>query len=419
MVRDALAVSWKDMLIMLRDRGALAVLFLLPLLFATINGAASQTINQMMQGTPEGEDPVQVTAYMVNSDTGEYGKIVVDALETVNMLSLIEADSVEWADQQVAEGKQTAAIVIPDSFSEMIDASEPTSVVVISDPAQEIIAGIITGIVNQAVAEVDILGELRYGIRAVLEQAGTLEGAAPELRQAAEAQTLGVLWTAVQEMRLAPVIEVKSEDTAGQEVDTDWNPFGYTIPSFAVMFAFFLVGFIAERLLLEKEGGALRRLLASPIQRGSIIGGKMLAYVALVFLQFIVMFAVGTIFFEMPLGGSYLGLFLLTLTTAMAAVTLGLLIGAVSKTSGQAGNLGTVLGFILMAVGGCLTPWFRGEGVMATLSRLTPHAWALDGYMKLMLDGLGLVDVLVSIAALLGFAVVFFLIAIWRFKFES
>jgi ABC-2 type transport system permease protein len=71
-----------------------------------------------------------------------------------------------------------------------------------------------------------------------------------------------------------------------------------------------------------------------------------------------------------------------------------------------------------MAVGGCLTPWFRGEGVMATLSRFTPHAWALDGYMKLMLDGLGLVDVLVSIVALIGFAAVYFLVAMWRFKFE-
>jgi ABC-2 type transport system permease protein len=407
------------MLIMLRDKGALAVLFLLPLLFATINGAASQTMMQMLQGSPEGEDPVEVTAYLVNSDAGEYGAIVAGALETVSMLNLIEADSVEWADQQVAEGKQTAAIVIPADFSEMIDASEPTRVLVIADPAQEIIAGIITGIVNQAVAEVDVLGELRYGIRAVLDQAGTLEGATPELRQAAEAQTLGVLWTAVQEMRLAPVIEVKSEDLAGQEIETDWNPFGFTIPSFAVMFAFFLVGFIAERLLLEKEGGALRRLLASPIRRGSIIGGKMLAYVALVFLQFIVMFSVGMIFFDMPLGDSFLGLFLLTLATALAAVTLGLMIGALSKTSGQAGNLGTVLGFILMAVGGCLTPWFRGEGFMATLSRLTPHAWALDGYMKLMLDGLGLVDVLVSIVALIGFAAIFFLVAMWRFKFES
>ena len=252
----------------------------------------------------------------------------------------------------------------------------------------------------------------------MLEEAGTLEGADPELRAAVEAQTLGVIWTQVQDMRQNPLISVRSEDLEGEETDASWNPLSYTIPAFAVMFAFFLVVFIAEQLLVEKESGSFRRLMASPIHRGGIIGGKLVAYVIVVFLQVMLLFAVGAVFFKIPLGNSPLGLFFITLTTALAAVSLGLLVGSLAKTSKQANQIGMVLGFVLMAIGGCIFPFFKEEGVMGFVSRLTPHAHAVDAYMKLMVDGAGLLQVFTNLALLVGFALVFLVLAVWRFRFE-
>ena len=135
-------------------------------------------------------------------------------------------------------------------------------------------------------------------------------------------------------------------------------------------------------------------------------------------------------FFDMPLGDSPLALLLLTMALALAATSFGMLIGSLAKTSKQAGNLGTVLGFVLFIASGTINNASVSvtsgaveigqvpEGFWSYLAQLTPHFHAVDGYFQLMLKGAGLADISLNILALLGFAVVFFLVAMWRFKFE-
>lgn len=419
MIGNTLAVAWKDLQVLFKDKGALALFFLMPLVLAPIMAAPSVMSQKMESTSPDGEPALVVTAYLVNEDAGTYGAQVAEALTGLDMLDITALDSVAEADRRVASGDEPAAIVIPADFSQKIAANEPTEILVIADPTQEHVAGIVTGIVNQAVVEIGILGEIQYGIRAVLDETGALEGADVELRQAVEAQTLGVIWTQVQQMRQNPLVEVKSEGLEGAESDGYWNPFAMFVPSAAVMFAFFLVAYIANALLLEKEQGSFRRLLAAPMHRGTIIAGKMLAYGIVVFLQVVLLFSVGALLFDMPLGNSPLGLFLTTLAVALAATTMALLVGALAKTSKQAGDVGTILGFVLMAVGGCIVPFYQAEGFIAFVSNLTPHAHAMKAYTGLMLDGYNVVQILPSIVVLLGFAVVFFLIATWRFRFET
>ena len=66
-----------------------------------------------------------------------------------------------------------------------------------------------------------------------------------------------------------------------------------------------------------------------------------------------------------------------------------------------------------------MVPTFVMPQVMKTISLLTPHAWALSGYHDVMLRGLGLADVWKETAVLLGFVALFFLIALWRFRFTD
>jgi ABC-2 type transport system permease protein len=133
----------------------------------------------------------------------------------------------------------------------------------------------------------------------------------------------------------------------------------------------------------------------------------------------IVLFTVGYALFKMPLGESPLALLLLTLALALASASLGMLLGALCRTSKQADSLGTVLGFILMVLGGTIVyPLFLDKGIIGTLSRLTPNAWGVEGYMMLMADNWTLAQTAPNILVLAGFAAVFFGIAVWRFKFE-
>ena len=106
--------------------------------------------------------------------------------------------------------------------------------------------------------ELNVRAEIGYGIRAVYDKTGALENANPDLARAAQAHPVGVIWTAVQEIRQNPAIAVQREDLAGEPstLTVSGAVFAYYLPMFSSMFAFFLVGFMAESILKEKEAGS-------------------------------------------------------------------------------------------------------------------------------------------------------------------
>jgi len=413
-----LSVTWKEIQLILKDRGSLAIFFLLPLLL----GAMMGSVNVTMAGDGE-EATILLHVCLVNEDSGAFGTEVAKAIESIDELDIEVYDTAAEAEAQVAEGEAAAAIVIPANFTADIDAYTPTSIEVIVDPGQPESASIVTGIMNQVVAEVTIWGEVQYGIRTILDESGVLADASAEVRHGVEAQNLGVIMTRLNEMRRNPAIVVASEDLEGAEIEGGITIFfALMFPGITVMFVFFTVGMSGASLLNERETGTLRRLLAAPIPRGAIIAGKMLAYMLLVCLQVVVLFGVANILFDMPLGKSPVALVLLTLVLALVATALGMLVAALSGTAQQADNIGTVLGFVLAGIGGCIamsqTPLTRTEGFMGVLSSLTPHGHALEGYYRLMAENATFVQILPEIGILLAMGVVFFLIARWRFRFE-
>jgi ABC-2 type transport system permease protein len=418
MIGQTLAIAWKELLILFRDRAALLLLFLLPLLLATVIGGPSTLGQRTAETANEAEPAIQVDVFLVNLDQGGYGAEVAKALHGVNVLQITETDNLESADAAVGKGEKPAAIIIPSDFSRNVDAGQPTTVQVIVDRTQEEATGIVAGIVNQAVSELELVGEIRYGIRAVMERTGSMADAPLELQQAAEAQTLGVIWTQVQNLRRNPVIAVRSEDLTGIKPRPPAGPMDWYIAGFSVMFAFFIITAVAPTMLQEREQGTFRRLLASPAHRAALIAGVMLAYTLVVLLQLLFMFTIGRLVFHINLGESLPALALTMVATALAATTLGLLVGAVSKTSEQANSLGMILGFVLAIVGGFPIPWFQFGGVMAALSNLTPHAHAIQAFKGLTVEALPVLQAMPHILAVFGFAVVFFGVALWRYRFE-
>jgi ABC-2 type transport system permease protein len=416
----------KDLKVLFKDRGQLAVIFALPLLFSLIFGGLYTVLYANSEG-PSGESRLVIKTYLVNEDQGPYGAQVEEVLRDIQPLRLYRSRTAGAADEKVAEGEAAAAIIIPADFSAQIDANQPARVQLLKDPTRQEEARVVAGILNQVLTELSVRAEIEYGIRAVFAKTGALEGADPEVARAAQAQQMGAIWTAVQEMRQNPAIAVQREDLASDEEELPLSGLVFLVwvPMFATMFAFFLVGFMAESILGEREAGSFRRLLAAPIHRGTIVAGKMLAFIGVVFLQMLLMFGVGSAFFGMPLGNSPVGLLVLTLALALASTGLGMLIGSLARTRKQAGAIGMVLGFALFFASGLppssisRTGYESGlEGFRLYLSQLTPHAHAYNGYLSLMLENAGVVDTLPSILALVGFGLVFFLIGLWRFRYE-
>ncbi len=413
-----LSITWKEIQLILKDVGSLAVFLVLPLFLIVMMGGANLQASQAATS-------ILLDVCLVNEDNGSFGRNLARALaKDVEVLKVETCASVAEAEAQVALGKKKAAIIIPAAFTKDIGNYIPTNLQVIVDPGDPDAASIIRGIMNEAASEVIIWGEVQYGINTVLDESGALARANTQLRQGVAAQTLGVIMTTLGDMRKTPAIDVVTEDLTGVKIEGGIELiFALMFPGLTVMFIFLNVNWSSSSLLREREAGTLRRLLASPAPRGAVIAGKMLAFMLLSCLQVVVLFTVGNTFFKMPLGQSPLGLAVLTLVVALTSTALGMLVAALTKSSGQASSVGLVLGFIMAGVAGCIgvlakVPLVRTEGLMSLLANLTPHGHALNAYYSLMVEKATLVEIVPQMGVLLAMSVVFFLVARWRFRFE-
>jgi|SRR3990170_1233857 len=409
-IRKALAVALKDLRVFSTDRAYLLSMLLVPLAIGLFSAA-----------TFGGEGGIRLPVAVVNRDAGVYGASIAKVLADIEQIDLTELDSSAAAESRVAAGEALAAVIIPLDFTRRIDDYQPVQVTVVLDPAQARYGRILSTIMDEVAGALAIQGEIRYGIRTVLADIGLDAVKNPEAARAAQAQVEGVMFSQLQRMQANPPIDVHRETLQGQQVFTWDNAFSLMLPAFTVMFAFFIVPALSTELLKEKEAGALRRLVASPLPRGALLGGKVLAFLVAVVLQVAVIFGVGAILMDMSLGSSPAALILVTLALGLSATTLGMLVAALSRSVEQAGSIGLLLIFVLGFLGGALDPInavYRGEGVLATISRLTPQAQAQIAYYTVMLQDGGVADVWQPLAYMLGLSLVFFLVAVWRFRFE-
>lgn len=415
--RSILSVAWKDLQVIFKDRGFLVVVIFLPAAFSVFFG----TVNQ--KAMDNSKQPITLPLALVNQDEGPYGEQISRILGEIENFKITQLDTLESAEAEVRSSKVMAAILIPPGLSQSVDAYQPANIEVLLDPTQESYAQIIPGILKDVVSPVVLVGELSYGIRTLLADYPPYQQADEATRRGFEAQSLAVNLAQVQKQQAEPWVKVQAKDSEGNDLLlVPDNLFTMIVPMFTVMFVFFIVGTMAGDLLKERQEGTLRRLMTAPMPRWTIIAGKMLAYVVLVFAQVILIFGGANLIFDMPMGNSILGLFLITLAMGLAATGLGMLIAAISKTDRQADTVGTLLGFVLAGLGGCyafgVVPLYKGGGTMEMISKFVPHAHALLGYDALLIQAKGLVDVLPEVGILLGFALAFMLVAVWRFKYE-
>ncbi|MGD9093236.1 MAG: ABC transporter permease, partial [Anaerolineales bacterium] len=329
--------------------------------------------------------------------------------------------SFEEATALVGEGEILAVGYIPSDFTQRVEDYEQAEITVVIDPAQAQYSTMITTIMEEVTEPVVIQGEMRHGTRAVMADVGLLDSDNPDEVTAAETQNEGSISKQMEEIRNNPKVEVRKEHYEKATVYDPPNMFSIFIPSFTVLFAFFVVPILSVELIREREEGTLRRLVTAPISTGSIVAGKILAFILVVILQVAIVFGVSNLAFGMPLGDSPLGLLILTLALGFAATSLGLMLAGLARSRSQANSLGLMVVFGIGVLGGCfpLGPVLlsRTEGFLGMISKLTPQAHALEGYRILLVEGGGVADILQPVGILLGMAILFFLIARWRFKF--
>jgi ABC-2 type transport system permease protein len=191
------------------------------------------------------------------------------------------------------------------------------------------------------------------------------------------------------------------------------------VPSYTVMFAFFLVLSVGWLFVAERKHGTLTRLRAAPLTRGQILLGKLLPCLVVSLIQGFFLHIAGRIIFGMTWGSRPELLIPVVVCTSVAAVGLAVLVASVARTETQVAVYGTLLVLVLGGVSGSLMPRDLMPEKMKTASLATPHAWALDAYAQLLATPNPDPTVIATACCvLLGFGAAFTALAWWRMDLE-
>ncbi len=194
------------------------------------------------------------------------------------------------------------------------------------------------------------------------------------------------------------------------------NPSNWVIPGYLVMFVFFAAALTAESIVRERQNHTLERLLASSVKRESILGGIFTSTALRGLIQIIIFWTFGILVFHVDLGLSPLAVIILSVLMVLMSAAFALMLATLARTARSAASLAVITSLTLAPLGGCWWPSFLYPEWLQNVARITPHAWATGGFNKLMVSGASFGDVVPSMLALLGFAVVFGVIAVWRFR---
>jgi len=178
-----------------------------------------------------------------------------------------------------------------------------------------------------------------------------------------------------------------------------------------------LIG-ISGLFAMERQKGTLRRLLTTPTEKATYLLGTILGQVVMALVQMLLLIAFGIAVMKLDWGQSPAALAAMLIASSLAAAALGTTLGTFVKTEGQAGGLSIMLGMVMALLGGCWYPLELFPQFVRTAVKILPTNWAMQGMLDIVVRGQGLGGVAPEAGVLLGFAALFFLIGVWRFRYE-
>jgi ABC-2 type transport system permease protein len=330
-------------------------------------------------------DSVTFEYAVADEDGGQLGSLFVEhglgPLEAEGLVDLTRARSAEEGRRLAADGKVRATFVVPDGFTDAVAEGAAAEILVIGNADAPIASQVARSIAQGFASE---LNAARLAAATALASGSDADPEALAREAAA----------------LPSPVSVEDVSAARKELDSET----FYAAGMAVFFLFFTVQFGIASLLDERREGTLARLMAAPVHRTAILGGKLLTSYVLGVAATAVLIVASSLLLGADWGNP-IGVALLVLTGVLAGTAVMALVASFTRTPEQAGYAGSVVALVLAMLGGSFFPLARVGGVISTLSLLTPHAWFLRGLSDLT-AGAGPGAVLPSVGAILAFAAV-------------
>jgi ABC-2 type transport system permease protein len=148
----------------------------------------------------------------------------------------------------------------------------------------------------------------------------------------------------------------------------------------------------ATAIVREKETGTLEQLFMTPVRSWELVIGKMAPYLVLTTVEFCMIALLMTVFFGVPIHGSFVTLLMLTFPFVLTMLGLGLLISTRASTRDAAMQMamGTILPSVFLS--GYVFPAASMPLFFHYLGQLVPATWLIDAARGVILRGAGQAD---------------------------
>lgn len=365
-MRRILSVIKKEYIQMRRDRLTLVFIFMLPLVQMLLFGYAIQT------------EVKHIPTVVFDQSLSSESRDIISIFSASGYFDVVyTVGSYDEVTKYIDSGKAQVGIIIPPDFTKKLERNESAPLQVLVDASDNMVA-------NQAIATANSIGLIK---------------SQQILLKNMSATSLPL------DVRVRPW----------------YNPDGitayYMVPAIlGVIVTMTMVIITAMAIVRERERGTLEQLIVTPLKTHELMLGKITPYIVLGYLQITVALLVGSLVFQVPIRGSLLELYVLTLFFITASLGLGLTISNVAKNQMQAMQMAFFVMLPSILLSGFMFPRQAMPQIIYYISYIVPLTYYLDIIRGIMLKGIGFSYLMGQVTALLVFSLLMLGISTAKFK---
>lgn len=415
----------KEILILLRDRGGLAIMFLMPMVMITIMA--------LIQDAPFRDyQELKIPLLLVNNDKGNLGKTIEAGLRESKIFEITKnINNDEEVKRIIKAGEFEIGIIVPENASDLLNSKVNKFV---SERLREV------GLADSNKTNFpDFNGDLNLQILF-----------SPETKKSFKASILSSLKQSTSKLETQTLLdyftrEIKKEDSKinksepledfvnFKEVNTvetpkealQLNSVQHNVPAWTIFGMFFIVITMSGSIIKERDDGNYTRIRTMPGSYITVLAGKIIAYLLICLTQCFLMLLVGLYLLphlglpQLIIGTSIIAIIVTALCTGLAATGYGVMVGTIFSTHQQSSTFGAVSVVILAALGGIWVPVYVMPDAIRMFAEFSPLYWSLSAFHKIFLNAGDLQTVLPYALKLLTFFIFTLAVSFVFYKSEK
>ncbi|MFO8060191.1 MAG: ABC transporter permease [Bacillota bacterium] len=350
----------------LRDRMALFITLLLPLLMAVFLGMIFA------------EDPgFSLSLGVVVEDAGPAGEEFASLLRHPDVQSVV---NIEWGSEEemrsaVRQGRLAAALVLPADLSSQLAAGQPSALPIYYDPGQKETSGPALLVIRQMIQEINLARLEIQPLLALEERPVSSQGIPMAHQYIASMMALAVLWLGI---------------------------FGTAPP-----------------LVQMREGQILRRMAVTPLKRSTLMTAQISWRFTTGILSALLLIVYGTVVYDIsPVDNRGLLLLAAYALGIFVFVSLGFLLAGLARSAEGVVAMAQMVMFPMMFLSGILFPLEMLPASLRSVAAVIPLTYLGDALGQTLLGAPPLYPLWVCFAALAGWLAVLAVLAVRFFRWE-